>query len=71
MRNDHRNATLDTALRDAEEKYVAANPRSRAIDERAAQFMPGGNTRTVLHFSPFPLTFSGYTTAPEDWAPPL
>jgi len=29
MRNDQRNATLDSALRDAEERYVAANPHSR------------------------------------------
>jgi len=41
MRNDQRNATLDSALRDAEERYVAANPHSRALDERAARFMPG------------------------------
>lgn len=35
--------------------YAAANPESRRIYEEAAQFMPGGNTRSSLWHDPFPL----------------
>lgn len=49
-----RNIDLDTALADAEARYIAANPKSKAHYERAAQTMPGGNTRTGMHFGPFP-----------------
>ncbi len=34
---------------------MAANPKSRARDGAAKRWMPGGNTRTVLHYDPFPL----------------
>jgi glutamate-1-semialdehyde 2,1-aminomutase len=37
-------------------EYERQNPRSLAAHRRAADVMPGGNTRTVLHFRPFPLT---------------
>jgi glutamate-1-semialdehyde 2,1-aminomutase len=47
---------LASALETAEQRYVAANPRSVARHERAGQWMPGGNTRTSLYYSPFPLT---------------
>lgn len=50
-----RNATLDDAVAAAEAKYVAANPLSRARFEAARAAMPGGNTRTTLHYDPFPL----------------
>jgi glutamate-1-semialdehyde 2,1-aminomutase len=52
-----RAAHLATALAAAEKRYAAANPRSADRHARAAQWMPGGNTRTSLHYSPFPLTF--------------
>lgn len=48
---------LDQAVREEIEKYVARNPRSAARHERAAASMPGGNTRSILHFDPFPLAF--------------
>jgi glutamate-1-semialdehyde 2,1-aminomutase len=38
-------------------RYVDRNPRSAARHERAAKSMPGGNTRSILHFEPFPLAF--------------
>ncbi|MDQ3544137.1 MAG: aminotransferase class III-fold pyridoxal phosphate-dependent enzyme [Actinomycetota bacterium] len=44
---------LDTALTTARERYVAAHPRSRELAERAAEVLPGGNTRSVLHIEPF------------------
>jgi glutamate-1-semialdehyde 2,1-aminomutase len=47
---------LKRAIEDVRARYVAANPRSEAADQHAEQFLPGGNTRTVLHFDPFPLT---------------
>jgi glutamate-1-semialdehyde 2,1-aminomutase len=49
------NQDLASALREAEERYVRANPRSAAIHGAAKAAMPGGNTRTTLHYSPFPL----------------
>src|SRR5436190_2652372 len=36
--------------------YVERNPESRRLHEERAQFMPGGNTRSVIHVDPFPLT---------------
>ena len=53
------NADLANALADAEAGYTAANPNSRALAEKAARSMPGGNTRTVLHYTPFPLALAG------------
>lgn len=47
---------LDTALTEARERYRAANPLSEAQLLAAAQHLPGGNTRSVLFTSPFPLT---------------
>lgn len=34
------------------------NPRSKAIYERATHSLPGGNTRSVLYYPPFPLAIS-------------
>ena len=50
-----RNTDIDAALNGAKEAYVAGNPRSLARYVEAAAAMPGGNTRTVLHYAPFPL----------------
>jgi glutamate-1-semialdehyde 2,1-aminomutase len=44
---------LDEALDLAVRRYVDTHPRSRALHERARRVLPGGNTRTVLHFEPF------------------
>lgn len=53
------NADLASAVADAEAHYVAANPKSKARAEAAMRSMPGGNTRTVLHYGPFPLALTG------------
>ena len=53
-----RNMTLEVALAEATERYVAANPASAARHEEACRSMPGGNTRTVLFYDPFPLTMA-------------
>ena len=46
---------LTQALAAARQAYAARNPTSRARWESAARAMPGGNTRTILFFDPFPL----------------
>lgn len=46
---------LDAALAKARARYVTDNPASEAAHHQARQFMPGGNTRTILYHDPFPL----------------
>jgi glutamate-1-semialdehyde 2,1-aminomutase len=53
-----RNMSLEDALKDAEARYVAANPKSRARDAAAARSLPGGNTRSILFYPPFPVTMT-------------
>ncbi|MCK9505839.1 MAG: aminotransferase class III-fold pyridoxal phosphate-dependent enzyme [Porticoccaceae bacterium] len=48
---------LKTALINAEKKYIASNPKSQTRYHEASRVMPGGNTRTVIFYSPFPVTF--------------
>jgi glutamate-1-semialdehyde 2,1-aminomutase len=43
------------ALRAAEARFIANNPLSKAQHDLAIGTLPGGNTRTLLHTSPFPL----------------
>ena len=45
---------FEDALQRAHERYAAKRPRSRELAERAAAVMPGGSTRSVLDFAPFP-----------------
>ena len=47
---------LDQAIEDARARYIAANPKSEVADNSAGAHMPGGNTRAVLHYDPYPLT---------------
>ncbi|KAK4151380.1 pyridoxal phosphate-dependent transferase [Chaetomidium leptoderma] len=44
------------ALRAAEARFIANNPQSKAQHDLAVGTLPGGNTRTLLHTSPFPLS---------------
>ncbi len=53
-----RNLDLDTALAEAERRYLAANPKSIERLEQAKASLPGGNTRSVLHYAPCPLTMA-------------
>ena len=48
------NSTLEEALADAHARYGAARPHSAAIHAKAREYMPGGNTRSVLFHTPFP-----------------
>ncbi|MEM9033686.1 MAG: aminotransferase class III-fold pyridoxal phosphate-dependent enzyme [Actinomycetota bacterium] len=47
-------ADLDHLVAEAHSRYRATRPRSAEIDQRARGVMPGGNTRSVLDFAPFP-----------------
>ena len=49
-----RNSDLDAALADARERYAAVRPNSARIHQRAREVLPGGNTRSVLFYTPFP-----------------
>ncbi|MEM7342423.1 MAG: aminotransferase class III-fold pyridoxal phosphate-dependent enzyme [Actinomycetota bacterium] len=44
----------EAAVAAAHERYRAARPRSAAQAEAAAAVLPGGSTRSVLDFAPFP-----------------
>ncbi|WP_298518468.1 aminotransferase class III-fold pyridoxal phosphate-dependent enzyme [uncultured Nocardioides sp.] len=48
---------LEDAVREQLQAYVDRNPLSSQRQVRAAKAMPGGNTRSILHFDPFPLAF--------------
>lgn len=51
-----RNSDLESALLEARATYAAARPKSAELHEAARRVMPGGNTRTVLFWSPFPIS---------------
>lgn len=47
--------TIDDALLDLEARYSDANGASRGLFFSAREVLPGGNTRSVLYYDPFPL----------------
>lgn len=49
---------MSWALERCVERYIRANPRSARQLESAARVMPGGNTRSVLFYEPFPLVMA-------------
>ncbi len=51
---DPRNSDLEAALAEAREAYSTARPNSAAIHAKAREVLAGGNTRTVLFYTPFP-----------------
>jgi glutamate-1-semialdehyde 2,1-aminomutase len=53
-----RNIDLAGAYQAAAERFTAANPKSLAQHERACESLPGGNTRTGMHYAPFPLAMT-------------
>ena len=40
------------------QSFERDNPKSKAIYDQATQSLPGGNTRSVLYYHPFPLSVS-------------
>ncbi len=55
LANAMRNQELASVLQDAEARYMGANPKSFKLNVEAQANLPGGNTRTTVHYSPFPL----------------
>jgi glutamate-1-semialdehyde 2,1-aminomutase len=53
-----RNLDLGAALAEAEKRFVEAHPRSGRRHDDARKVMPGGNTRTVIYYPPFPVTIA-------------
>ncbi|MEB8385782.1 aminotransferase class III-fold pyridoxal phosphate-dependent enzyme [Rhodobacteraceae bacterium KMM 6894] len=53
------NSDLDDALTAARHRFAQNNPKSLERHRAAAAALPGGNTRAVLYYPPFPLTFTG------------
>ncbi|WP_409758147.1 aspartate aminotransferase family protein [Aestuariivirga sp.] len=49
------NQDIASAVAEAEEQYVAAHPQCARLANAASEHLPGGNTRTTVFFSPFPL----------------
>ncbi len=49
--------SFQRAIADAEATFNRLHPKSREIWQRSCEVLPGGNTRTVLYYDPFPLTF--------------
>ncbi|MDA1098891.1 MAG: aminotransferase class III-fold pyridoxal phosphate-dependent enzyme [Proteobacteria bacterium] len=52
------NTDAASAIAEAQARFTTANPNSQAQLELAAKVLPGGNTRTVLFYPPFPLTIA-------------
>ena len=49
---------LEAEVEAAQQRYIKSNTSSKKSYDEACQYLPGGNTRTVLYTTPFPLTFS-------------
>lgn len=48
------NSDIASSVAEARARYAAARPASAALHARAAEVLPGGNTRSVLSYGPFP-----------------
>jgi len=49
---------VEKELRDAHQRFAKRNPHSQEAHLGAQQHLPGGNTRTVIHAEPFPITWA-------------
>ena len=56
--SDTADSSLDTALAQAIALYRQRNPTSARLLAEASHVMPGGNTRSVLFYEPFPLAMA-------------
>jgi glutamate-1-semialdehyde 2,1-aminomutase len=56
---DRRNSDLAEAVAEARERYAAARPKSAALHRAARENLAGGNTRSVLFYTPFPTAMAG------------
>ncbi|GFP56359.1 uncharacterized aminotransferase C417.11c [Trichoderma asperellum] len=60
---------ISQALEEAKARYISRNAKSKTLHEEATKSFPGGNTRTVLHTDPFPISMKsgkGYQLTSED-----
>ncbi len=51
-------AKINERLRLLRDRYTQGNPKSAAAQREAMTALPGGNTRSVLYFQPFPLSMA-------------
>jgi glutamate-1-semialdehyde 2,1-aminomutase len=58
MPDDRMNTSSAAALAEVKERYAARNRESARLYAEACKSLPGGNTRSVLFFDPFPLMFA-------------
>jgi glutamate-1-semialdehyde 2,1-aminomutase len=49
---------VEKQLAEAHQHFAERNPRSQKAHQGAQQHLPGGNTRTVIHADPFPITWT-------------
>ena len=54
LANSLANSDVRSCLEEARAAYVHRRPRSAALHQQARAVMPGGNTRSVLSYGPFP-----------------
>ena len=47
--------TTEQAYQELEADFIARNPKSKKLYAQATEVLPGGNTRTVLYYEPFPV----------------
>ena len=58
---------VETTLDSVRKRYQRLHPKSREAFEESKKYMPGGNTRTVLFHTPFPLRIqSGHVNTVND-----
>ena len=50
--------TLRSLLQEAKDRYTARNSVSHDLFKSSLNYMPGANTRSVLHIQPFPITIA-------------
>jgi len=46
---------LAEAIAAAKQRFIERNPTSGRLFEAATDYLPGGNTRTLLYSAPFPI----------------
>lgn len=54
--SNHRLEQLEKAFSELKQEFAKRNPLSLKASQEAARALPGGNTRSVLFYEPFPLT---------------
>ncbi|KIX01047.1 uncharacterized protein Z518_10113 [Rhinocladiella mackenziei CBS 650.93] len=60
---------VNSTLSAARTRFTNRNPKSLALHQNAADYLPGGNTRSLLHTFPFPISLArgrNYTVTDED-----